>query len=163
MRPLMRYAALYAAVELAAVILLTWAVGLGWTLLVLAATFMVGMVLAATQLKGQVGAMRRSRANPQGAVADGVLVGLGSFLMFIPGLVSSTAGALMLAPPTRAAMRPIAATMLSRGAMRGLGAINLDQVVNRTGHGDYIDGEVIGEPVHRPGAPRTVIARRVTR
>ena len=163
MRPLMRYAALYAAVELAAVILLTWAVGLGWTLLVLAATFMVGMVLAATQLKGQVGAMRRSRANPQGAVADGVLVGLGSFLVFIPGLVSSAAGALMLAPPTRAAMRPIAATMLSRGAMRGLGAINLDQVVNRTGHGDYIDGEVIGEPVHRPGAPRTVIARRVTR
>lgn len=163
MRPLMRYAALYAAVELAAVILLTWAVGLGWTLLVLAATFMVGMVLAATQLKGQVGAMRRSRANPQGAVADGVLVGLGSFLVFIPGLVSTAAGALMLAPPTRAAMRPIAATMLSRGAMRGLGAINLDQVVNRTGHGDYIDGEVIGEPVHRPGAPRTVIARRVTR
>ena len=163
MRPLMRYAALYAAVELAAVILLTWAVGLGWTLLVLAATFMVGMVLAATQLKGQVGAMRRSRANPQGAVADGVLVGLGSFLMFIPGLVSTAAGALMLAPPTRAAMRPIAATMLSRGAMRGLGAINLDQVGNRTGPGDYIDGEVIGEPVHRPGAPRTVIARRVTR
>ena len=163
MRPLMRYAALYAAVEVAAVILLTWAIGLGWTLLVLAATFMVGMVLAATQLKGQVGAMRRSRANPQGAVADGVLVGLGSFLVFIPGLVSTAAGALMLAPPTRAAMRPIAATMLSRGAMRGLGAINLDQVVNRTGHGDYIDGEVIGEPVHRPGAPRTVIARRVTR
>ena len=171
MRPLMRYAALYAAVELAAVILLTWAIGLGWTLLVLAATFMVGMVLAATQLKGQVGSIRRSRggstgrsrANPQGAVADGVLVGLGSFLVFIPGLVSTAAGALMLAPPTRAAMRPIAATMLSRGAMRGLGAINLDQVVNRTGHGDYIDGEVIGEPVHRPGAPRTLIARRVTR
>lgn len=163
MRPLLRYAALYAAVELTAVILLVWAVGLGWTLVVLAATFMVGVVLAASQLKGQVGSIRRSRVNPQGAVADGVLVGLGSFLVFLPGLVSTAAGALMLAPLTRAAMRPLAATMLSRGAMRGLGAMNLDQVVNRAGRGDYIDGEVIGEPVHRPGAARAAIARRVGR
>jgi AcrR family transcriptional regulator len=44
--------------------------------------------------------------------------------------------------------------------MRGVGALNLDQMVNRVGRGDYIDGEVIGEPVHRPGAARTAIARR---
>ena len=55
MRPLLRYAALYAAVEVAAMILLAWTIGLGWTLATLAATFMVGVVLAASQLKGQVG------------------------------------------------------------------------------------------------------------
>lgn len=159
MRPLLRYAALYAAVELSAVVLLTWAIGLGWTLVVLAATFMVGVVLAASQLKDQVGALRRGRANPQGAIADGALVGIGSFLVFLPGVVTTAAGALMLAPPTRAAMRPLAAGLISRGVTRGIGAINLD--VNRVGRGDYIDGEVIGEPVHPTGAPRAAIARRI--
>ena len=158
MRPLLRYAALYAAVEVAAMILLTWAIGLGWTLATLAATFMVGVVLAASQLKGQVGSIRRARANPQGAAADGVLVGLGSFLVFVPGLVSTAAGALMLAPPTRAAMRPLAATMLNRVVLRGVGALNLDQVFAR--RGDYIEGEVIGEPMHRWGPARAAIARR---
>lgn len=162
MRPLLRYAALYAAVELAAVILLTWAVGIGWTLLVLAATFIVGVVLAASQLKGQVGSLRRARGNPQGAVTDGVLVAAGSLLVFLPGVVSTVAGALMLAPPTRAAMRPLAAGMLSRGVMRSLGAVNLDPLMNRAGRGDYIDGEVIDEPLHRSGTARTAIARRVT-
>ncbi len=161
MRPFLRYAALYAAVELTAVILLTWAVGIGWTLLVLAATFMIGVVLAATQLKGQVGAFRQARGNPRGAVTDGVLVAAGSFLVFLPGVVSTAAGALMLAPPTRAAMRPLAAGMLSRGVMRSVGAMNLNQFANPSGRGDYIDGEVIDEPVDRPGAARTAIARRV--
>lgn len=172
MRPLLRYAALYAAVELAAVALLTWAIGLGWTLVVIAGSFMVGLLLAATQWKGQDGAIRRVRTNPHGVVADGVLVGLGSFLVFLPGLVSTMAGALMLTPPTRAAMRPLAATLLGRGVMRGVGAINLDQFANldqfgdrvgrggTVGRGDYIDGEVIGEPVHYRGATRTAIVRR---
>jgi UPF0716 protein FxsA len=160
MRPLMRYAGLYAAVELAAVIALTWAIGIGWTLVVLAAAFIVGVVLAAAQLRGQVGAIRRSRSG-SAAVADGVLVALGSLLVFLPGLVSTAAGALMLAPPTRTAMRPLAAALVSRGVLRGMNAINLGQVVDRGGRGDYIDGEVIDGPVRRPAEPRTVIARRI--
>lgn len=165
-RPFLRYSVLYAAVELAAVLLLIWAIGLGWTMVVLAVTFLVGLLLAGWQVKGQVGAIRRARANPQGAVADGVLVGLGSLLVFVPGLVTTAAGALMLAPPTRAAMRPLATTLLGRGVVRGASAVNLDSFgnlsgfSNRAGRGDYIDGEVIGEPVHRSGRPRTAIVRR---
>ena len=164
-RPLLRYSALYAAVELTAVLLLIWAVGLGWSMLVLAVTFGVGLLLAGWQVKGQLGAIRRARANPQGAVADGVLVGLGSVLVIVPGLVTTAAGALMLAPPTRAAMRPLATTLLGRGVVRGVSAINVDLgnlggFSNRVGRGDYIDGEVIGEPVHRPGRARTAIVRR---
>ena len=169
-RPLLRYAALYAAVELAAVALLIWAVGLGWTMVVLAVTFLVGLVLAASQVKGQVGAIRKNRS-PKGAVTDGVLVGLGSFLVFVPGVVTTAAGALMLAPPTRAAMRPLAATLLGRGVVRGVSAVNLDALAglgvfttsttdNRVGRGDYIDGEVIGEPVYRSAPARTAIVRR---
>lgn len=155
MRPLLRYAALYAALELAVTLLVIWAVGLGWTLVVLAASFLLGVVLAAAQWKGQIGALRRGRVSPHGAVADGVLVGVGSFLVFLPGLVSTAAGALMLAPPTRAAMRPLAATLVSRGVMRGVSAMDAGRFTGRVGRGDYIDGEyeVVGDPV-QPGAPR---------
>jgi len=165
-RPLLRYVALYAAVELAAVALLIWAVGLGWTMVVVAVTFLVGMMLAASQVKGQVGAIRKARVNPKGAMTDGVLVGLGSLLVFLPGLVTTAAGALMLAPPTRAAMRPLATTLLGRGVVRGVSAMNLDSLAdlgsfsNRVGRGDYIDGEVIGEPVHRTVPARPAIVRR---
>ena len=174
-RPLLRYTALYVAVELTAVALLIWAIGLGWTMVVLAVAFLVGLVLAASQVKGQVGALRTARGN-KGTVTDGVLVGLGSFLVFVPGVVTTAAGALMLAPPTRAAMRPLAATLLGRGVLRGISALNLGPMTNlgafangafttadptsRVGRGDYIDGEVIGEPVHRSAPTRTAIIRR---
>lgn len=163
-RPFLRYAGIYVAVELAALALLIWAAGLGWALVVLAATFLGGVLLAASQVKSQVAAVRRSRRNPQGAVADSVLVGLGLFLVFLPGIVSTAAGALMLAPPTRGAMRPLAATMLTRGVTRRIGASGFPggftggfpgaftpnfttAGVGRPGRGDYIDGEVIGEVV----------------
>ena len=153
MRPLLRnparLAALYLLVELGAVVLLVRAFGWGWALLVLAVTFLVGAVLASTQLKGQVAALRQTRRNPQGAVADGMLVGLGAFLVFLPGVVSTAAGALMLAPPTRGTMRPLAETLLTRGIDRRLGTVNLSAFRDpRAGRGDYIDGQVIdGEVV----------------
>ena len=148
MRPLLRYparlAALYLLVELAAVVLLVRAFGWGWALLALTVTFLVGAVLASTQLKGQVAALRQSRRTPQGAVADGMLVGLGTFLVFIPGFVTTTAGVLMLAPATRGAMRPLAETLLTRGIDRRLGAANFSAFGGpAAGRGDYIDGEII--------------------
>lgn len=164
-----RYAALYALLELTAFALLVWAFGLGWTVLIMAAVFGIGLLLAASGLKGQVGALRRARRNPQAAMTDGVLVGLGSFLVFLPGIVSTAIGALMLAPPTRTAMRPLAATMVNRGVVRGARAVNMEQFVNKyTGNrsvrGDYIDGEVLSEVRHGQGyrpAARPAIARRV--
>lgn len=146
MRPFVRYAALYALLELTAFALLIWAFGVGWALLIVAATFMVGVLLAASGLKGQVGAMRRARRNPHAAVADGALVGVGSVLVFLPGVVSTAVGALMLAPPTRSAMRPLATALVTRGVMRGMQAVNLEQFSGgRPLRRDYIDGEVLGE------------------
>ena len=159
MRPFLRYAGLYAMVELAALALLIWAVGLAWTLLILAASFVVGVTLAASQLRGQFDAVRRAQDNPRGAVTDGVLVGLGALLVLIPGIVSTAAGAFMLAPSTRGAMRPLAATMLTRGVVRRIGVFNIGAFNPHpsyphpsyphtgpgAGRGDYIDGEVIGE------------------
>lgn len=149
MRPLLRYTALYAVIELVAAALLIWAVGLGWTLVLLAATFMLGVLISAAQVKGQVSAVRGGRRTPQGAVADGVLVGLGSFLVFLPGIVTTIAGALILAPPSRALMRPAAQSLLTRGLLtRGLLTWGMGRTtMPATRRTDYIDGEVIEDAV----------------
>lgn len=157
-RPFLRYAALYVLVELAAFAMLVWAVGLGWALVVVAATFAVGALLAASQLKGQVAAVRRTRRNPQGAVTDGLLVGLGSVLVLVPGIVSTALGTLMLAPPTRSAMRPVTSALLTRGVARRVAGV----VGPQPGRGDYIDGEVIEDSraTGEQSRPRTAIVRR---
>ena len=149
MRPLLRYTALYAVIELVAAALLIWAVGIGWTLVLLAATFMLGVLISAAQVKGQVSAVRGGRRTPQGAVADGVLVGLGSFLVFLPGVVTTIAGALILAPPSRALMRPAAQSLLTRGLLtRGLLTWGMGRTtMPATRRTDYIDGEVIEDAV----------------
>ena len=167
-----RYVGLYALVELAALALLIWAIGVGWTLVVVAATFMAGVLLVASQVRGQLAAARRAGTDARAAVTDGVLVALGSFLVFLPGLVSTAAGILMLAPPTRGGMRPLATAMLTRGVSRRLAGLSWTAGTLWTaggpyadspyadepfdyrrypntgaGRGDYIDGEVIGEVI----------------
>ena len=140
-----RLGALYLLVELAAVVLLIWAFGWGWAILVLIGTFLAGVLLAGTQLKGQLRALRRAGNVSGGAVTDGVLVGLGAFLVVLPGVVSTTAGVLMLAPPTRGVMRPLAANVLTRGIDRRLAAADLSAFRGPGGgRRDYIDGEVVG-------------------
>lgn len=141
-RSLSRYAVAYALTELLAAALLIWAVGLGWTFVVLASTFMTGVVLAGSQMKSQVASLRRAHANPRAAAAEGALVGLGTALVFLPGVVTTAAGMLMLAPPTRGAMRPLAASLLTRGIDRRIGAMYPVTPARDT---DYIDGEVISE------------------
>lgn len=141
-RSLSRYAVAYTLTELAAAALLIWAFGLGWTFVILAVTFMAGVVLAGAQLKGQVVGLRKMHTNPRGAAADGALVGLGTALVFLPGIVTTAAGALMLAPATRGAMRPVATSLLTRGIANRMGAMYPVAPARRV---DYIDGEVISE------------------
>ncbi len=138
----------YALVELAVLGGLTWAIGLGWTLLVLLATSAVGVVMAGSQAKRQLLRLRQTQTNPQGAAADGMLVALGTVLVFIPGLVTTALGTLMLLPPTRSAVRPVAAMLLTRSLLGQVRVMKVGHVPG--GHGDYIDGEVIDEQVSAP-------------
>jgi len=164
---------LYIVVELAVAVALMWAVGPGWAVAVLLGTFLLGLVLVGSQFRRQVAALRLARGNPQGAVADGLLVGLGGALMLIPGLVSSALGALMLLPPTRSAVRPVATAMLTRGVTRRMGAMSPGSVFPGSGfpggtRGGYIDGEVVDSAVvadpreaeQMRTLPRGTIARR---
>ena len=153
----MRTFLVYALVELAVLAALTWSVGLGWTLLILLAASVIGVALAGSQVKRQILRLQRSRTDAQGAVADGMLVALGTVLVFIPGLVSTALGALMLLPPTRSVVRPVAGMLLTRGIARRVSVVNLT-APGYPGRGDYIDGEVVDEPVYR-GVPGAEIVR----
>jgi UPF0716 protein FxsA len=141
----LRWFLVYVVVELAAVVALTWAIGLGWTILLLLATLAFGIALAGSQVKRQIRRMRAGFDSPQAALTDGALIALGTVLVVVPGLVTSALGLLLLLPPTRAAARPVVALLVARRVP-----------LVASGRRDYIDGEVINVvDVEPPALPRS--------
>jgi UPF0716 protein FxsA len=134
----------YAVVELAAVVALAWSIGVGWTIVLLLATLVVGLLLAGSQVKRQVRRLQDGFDTPQGALTDGVLIALGTVLVVIPGIVTTAVGLLLLLPPTRAVARPVVTALAAKRA---------PLIMNRPP--DYIDGEVINVvDVEPPALPR---------
>src|SRR5262245_46229235 len=109
---------LYVIVELTVVVALAWSIGVGWTLLILIATFLAGLALAGAQIRRQVRRLRAEMTRPHDAISDGVLVALGVVLVVIPGLVSSALGLLLLLPPTRMLARPAVTFLALRAIVR---------------------------------------------
>jgi UPF0716 protein FxsA len=144
---------IYVVVELAVVVGLASTIGLGWTLLLVLAAFAGGLALGGSQLKVQLTRLRSGlNADRPRLASDGALVGLGTLLVMVPGLVTTAAGLLLLLPPSRAAARPVLTAMAARGVGRRFPLITVT-TVGADGYGhrqrpDYIDGEVIdGEVV----------------
>jgi UPF0716 protein FxsA len=140
----------YVLVELAVVVALASTIGLGWTLLLLLVAFAAGLALAGSQLKLQLTRLRSGLSVHQPRlVTDSALVALGSVLVVVPGLVSTTAGLLLLLPPTRAVARPVLTAMAVRGIGRRAPLITVTTVgADRYAsaprpRADYIDGEVL--------------------
>jgi UPF0716 protein FxsA len=164
----MRLFLIYVLVELAVLVALASTIGFGWTVLLVAGTFVIGLALAGSQVRRHIRRLQSSGlnvANAQGAVTDGVLVALGTVLVVIPGLASSVLGALLLLPPTRAVARPVVTAMAARRSplIVGVSTVGSAAAGARSGYspgrGDYIDGEVIDvvdvdqprvEPPRRP-------------
>jgi UPF0716 protein FxsA len=161
---------IYAVVEFAVIIALVSTIGLGWTLLVLLATFVVGLLVGRAQfgwqLARQLTLLRSGLSTPREALSDSALVTLGTVLVVIPGLVSTAAGLLLLVPATRAVAGPALTTVVLRGL--GVRAPITDVLAGadsrRRGYSgdgrDFIDGEVIDvrdvddvEPPALPGGP----------
>ena len=143
----MRLFLIYTVVELAVIVALASTIGFGWTVLLLLATFVVGLGLAGSQVKRHLRRLQSglTAATVQGAAADSVLVALGTVLVVVPGLASSAVGALLLLPPTRAAARPLVTAMAAR--RMPLITVATPAAGYPTGHGDYIDGEVVDSDV----------------
>ncbi len=133
---------IYAIVELAIIVALVSTIGFGWTVMALIGASVLGFVLAGSQVKRHIRRLRSGLTTPQGAVTDSALVALGTVLVFIPGLVTTAAGLLLLLPPTRAVARPV----LTAVAARRMPLITVATAAASrpaAGHGNYIDGEVI--------------------
>ncbi|MGV0627248.1 FxsA family protein [Mycolicibacter minnesotensis] len=107
MSAVLRVFVLYVLVEVAAVAALVWGIGFGWTTLLLLASFLASLMLAGGQIKRQFHRLRS--AADRGVLADSGLVALGTALVVVPGPVTTLAGLLLLAPPTRSAARPLVA------------------------------------------------------
>jgi UPF0716 protein FxsA len=136
---------IYAVVELAATLALAVTIGWGWTLLALAAGFVLGVVvwapMAGWQLSAQLMQLRSGLKEPRSALSDGVMVTLATFLVLTPGLVTATLGILLLVPPIRNLARPALTAVALRGLEKRI------PLITDTGsageYRDYIDGEVI--------------------
>jgi UPF0716 protein FxsA len=146
----------WAVIELAVVVALASAFGLGRTLLILLATFLIGVVVAGSQVKRQLSRLRSGLTTAPAArtsggwapITDAALVALGAGLVVIPGLATSAAGLLLLLPPTRAAARPLLVALAARGLGRPLitvAAVGADRYApgRARGRADFIDGEVV--------------------
>ena len=161
---------IYAVVELAVIIALVSTIGLGWTLLVLLATFVVGLSVGLAQfgwqLARQLTLLRSGLSTPREALSDSALVTLGTVLVVIPGLVTTAAGLLLLVPATRAVAGPALTTVVLRGLGVRAPITNLMSGADSRRRGysgddrDFIDGEVIDvrdvadvEPPALPGGP----------
>jgi UPF0716 protein FxsA len=143
----------YLLAELAVLVVLASTIGLGRTLLVLLVTFVVGVVLAGSQVKRQLVRLRSGSANARGALTDGASVALATVLIVVPGLVTSALGLLLLFPPTRVAVRPLLVGLVARSTGLPLiasAATSAGRYASSRYHGrrppvrgDYIDGEVV--------------------
>lgn len=145
----------YAVVELMVTVGLAATIGVGWTVLLLLGTFVVGLGVGAPmgglQLSRQFTALRAGGGEPRSALSDGALTALATGLVLVPGLASTVLGLLLLVPPIRAAARPGLTAVAMRGLLRrvppaGEDAVGLDDAFDRgtsPDGRDYIDGEVI--------------------
>ncbi|CAM2888427.1 FxsA family protein [Prescottella defluvii] len=138
---------LYALVEVGVLIWVGSTIGVLWTVLLLIAGSAVGMVLVKSQWRVVMDGFRRAtrgEASPTGAVADGAMVAAGSVLMFVPGLVTSVLGLLMLLPPTRWALRPAVVLLAGKRANVTLAGVEFaSRAQGSRGTGTVIDGEVV--------------------
>jgi UPF0716 protein FxsA len=104
----MPFVLLYLVVEIVALVAVASWIGVGWTVVVLLAGSVLGLLLARHE------GLRAARALAEAArdqrvahveVTDGLLVAVGGLLLLVPGLVTDVAGLILLLPPTRSLVR----------------------------------------------------------
>lgn len=136
---------LYVVVEIAAFVAVAQWIGVFAAILLLIACSAVGTALVGAQGRRVFEQFRRAgrgEVTPGTAVADGALVALGAVLMFVPGLVTSVAGLLLLVPFTRAVLRPAVSALAARKVGGLVGQTRYRGVVIDP-DGDVVDGVVV--------------------
>lgn len=135
---------LWVIAEIAAIWAVASLIGFLATLGLLLAGALVGSWLARREGgKAARAVMDTARAgrSPHNEVTDGMLVGLGGLLIFVPGFVSDVAGLALLLPPTRSLVRRAWLKRLERRGpvtSRGFGG-----GIHRPGRVIVVDSEVV--------------------
>ncbi len=163
----------YVAIEMAVVIGLGLTIGFGWTVLVLLAACVLGLVLLAPVARWHLGRqlvqVRFGQKESASAVADGAVVTVATGLVLMPGLATTTMGLLLLVPPIRVAAGPALTAIAVRGFQRHVSltpeaAASVADVFNLGGNGnnrDFIDGEVINVTDVTDVEPQTLSQSRI--
>jgi UPF0716 protein FxsA len=120
--PLLLLLILVPIAEIALIIQVGEWIGVWWTVALLLADAVLGSLLLRSQGRAVwrrfAAAVNEGRV-PHREVVDGVLVIFGGALMLAPGFITDVFGALFLAPPTRALLRPL---LVRRAALRMMAA-----------------------------------------
>lgn len=145
----MPFVLLYVVLEVLAVIALASWIGAGWTVLVLLAGSVLGLLLARREgmraARALAGAAQRGRL-PHEEVTDGLLVAIGGVLIFLPGLLTDVAGLALVLPPTRSLVR----RRMVRAAERRAPGLRTARI--RYGS-TIVEGETVPEPGAGPQRP----------
>lgn len=137
---------LYILTEILVFVLVGQWIGFGWTILLVLATFIGGMMLAGWQFRELVRRSMTDRTRPGRLTADAALSAVGAVLVALPGLFTAVLGILMLLPPTRSLIRRALGGAL-RAKLTGLGSasfttvsgVSMPQTKDVDGWGEVID------------------------
>jgi UPF0716 protein FxsA len=122
--PIVALVALFIVVPLAelyVIYLVGDAIGVVWTLLLLAADSVLGSLLLRSQGRA---VWRRFNAElaagrmPHREVQDGVMIVFGGAFLITPGFITDVIGLLLLLPPTRSVIRGVLMRRLARQAVQ---------------------------------------------
>lgn len=143
----------YVVAEIAALVWVGGAIGVLPTIGLLVLGSVLGGALLRREGRRTMQALRQASRQHRSAsteLADGALLGVGAFLLFIPGFVSDVLGLLLILPPTRWLLRPVLkASVARRAAVVSTGVWARAPFARPpAGGGEVIEGEVVdGEVV----------------
>lgn len=122
---LLRLLALFVLLPLVELVLLLqvgeW-IGLGWTLVIVLGTGVLGATLARRQgLRAwlAIQAELREGRMPGARLVDGLMILVGGIVLLTPGLITDLAGFLLLIPATRALLKRALGRRFERAIQRG--------------------------------------------
>lgn len=155
----------YLILEIATVLLVGSWIGVGWTLLALVASTVIGLLIARREGMRTLSTLR-GRGGGAPELTDGLLIALGGLLFIIPGFLSDLVGLALLLPPSRKAIR----NRMLRGAGSRVPLLRtfVIRADGTVGPATVVDGSVVdpsGAPTPPTGAsstPRVLPARPVT-
>lgn len=137
---------LYIATEILVFVLLGLWIGFGWTVLLVVATFIGGMLLAGWQFRELVRRSLTDQSHPGRLTADAALSAVGAVLVALPGLFTAVLGIVLLLPPTRSLVRRGLGEALRRritsfggASFSTVSGVSMPQTKNVDGWGEVID------------------------